>query len=82
MIIISGNYTNYTLDVPALFSLLKKGGLLIYTNIFDGNKLQNPVLRDDSTVAKRELVEFLKKSEDFYSVISPSQDGLLLVKRV
>jgi predicted O-methyltransferase YrrM len=65
--------------LPTAVSLLKPGGALVIAHALFRDRVPNPTLRDDETVAVRNVLKAFDGSEDFLSTISLAGDGLLFV---
>jgi predicted O-methyltransferase YrrM len=65
--------------LPTAVSLLKPGGALVIAHALFRDRVPNPTLRDDETVAMRNALKAFDGSEDFLSTISLAGDGLLFV---
>jgi predicted O-methyltransferase YrrM len=56
--------------------LLRPGGLLLAHGALWGDKVTDPAIRDNDTVAVREFLREVSASEDFESVLLPVGSGL------
>jgi predicted O-methyltransferase YrrM len=45
------------------------------------DKVPDPAMRDDATGVFRDVLRFFTNNEDFFSVLSPAGDGLLLASK-
>ncbi|MFM6980726.1 MAG: O-methyltransferase [Micrococcales bacterium] len=62
--------------------LLKPGGVVAVAHALWRDRVPDPAMRDDSTVAYRDVIRFFKNQTDsFVSALSPVGDGLLLAVR-
>lgn len=65
--------------LPTAVALLKPGGVLAVAHALFRDRVPNPTLRDDETVAMRNVLKAFDGSEDFLATISMTGDGLLMV---
>ncbi|MDO5721460.1 MAG: O-methyltransferase [Actinomycetaceae bacterium] len=61
--------------------MLRPGGLLVIAHALWRDQVSDPARREPDTVAMRELVKSLSKSDDFLSHLLPVGDGLLVAVR-
>lgn len=62
--------------------LLRPGGVVVVAHALWRDRVPDPAMRDESTVAYREVLRFFKNQTDhFVSALSPVGDGLLLAVR-
>ncbi len=62
--------------------LLRTGGVVAFDNSLRGDRVADPAVRDDGTVAVRELVKAVRDDERLVPALLPVGDGLLVaVKR-
>ncbi len=61
--------------------LLRPGGVLALAHALWRDRVPDPVMRDDSTVAYRSILRAFQKNEDFITVLSTAGDGLLLASK-
>jgi predicted O-methyltransferase YrrM len=58
--------------------LLRKGGIVAFDNTLRSDRVADPSVRDDQTVAIRELVKAVHDDERLVSTLLPVGDGLLV----
>lgn len=62
--------------------LLRKGGTVALAHALWRDRVADPAMRDEATVAYREVIKFFKNQEDkFIATLSPIGDGLLVAVR-
>lgn len=69
------------LVLPTAISLLRPGGVLAIPHALWQDRVANPVLRDDETVAIRNTNKLLIENQDFFGSMSMVGDGLLLASK-
>ncbi|MEE2718481.1 MAG: class I SAM-dependent methyltransferase [Planctomycetota bacterium] len=62
--------------------LLRTGGVIAIDNLFRGGRVADPAEQDESTVATRELAQFLLEDERIDYSLVPIGDGLALARIV
>jgi len=68
--------------LDSAISLAKPGGAIVIAHAMWRDRLANPTLRDEDTVAMRAIHSRLSEQEEFVSTLSLVGDGLLIaVKR-
>lgn len=67
--------------LPTAISLLRPGGVLAIPHALWQDRVANPVLRDDETVAMRAINKLLLENQDFQATVSMVGDGLLLASK-
>jgi predicted O-methyltransferase YrrM len=61
--------------------LLRPGGVVAITHALWRDRVPDPAMRDDATVAYRDVLRFFSNNDDFVTVLSPAGDGLLLASK-
>jgi len=61
--------------------LLRPGGVVAIAHALWRDKVPDPAMRDDATGVFRDVLRFFTNNEDFFSVLSPAGDGLLLASK-
>jgi len=62
--------------------LLRPGGVVAVAHALWRDRVPDPAMRDEATVAYRDVIRFFKnQSEHFVSALSPVGDGLLIAAR-
>jgi predicted O-methyltransferase YrrM len=67
--------------LPTAISLLRPGGVIAIPHALWNDRVPNPVLRDDETVAMRATNKLLLENQDFLGTMSLVGDGLLLASK-
>lgn len=67
--------------LPTAISLLRPGGVLAIPHALWQDRVANPVLRDDETVAMRATNKLLLENKDFFGTLSMVGDGMLLASK-
>lgn len=63
--------------------LLRPGGVLVVAHALWRDRVPDPAMRDDATVAYRDLIRFFNThTNNFRSALSPVGDGLLIASRI
>ncbi|MEO0048915.1 MAG: hypothetical protein RL556_247 [Actinomycetota bacterium] len=63
--------------------LLRPGGVLVVAHALWRDRVPDPAMRDDATVAYRDLIRFFNtQTNNFRSALSPVGDGLLIASRI
>lgn len=85
-----GSYDLVLLDVepqdlqlllPSALALLRPGGVLAIPHALWNDRVPNPILRDEDTVAMRATNKLLLENNDFFGTMSLVGDGLLLASK-
>jgi predicted O-methyltransferase YrrM len=61
--------------------LLRPGGVVVIAHALWRDRVPDPAMRDDATVAYRDILRFFSGQEDFISALSPVGDGLLMASK-
>jgi predicted O-methyltransferase YrrM len=61
--------------------LLRPGGVVAIAHALWRDRVPDPAMRDDATVAYRDVLRFFKSQETFVSALSPVGDGLLVASK-
>jgi predicted O-methyltransferase YrrM len=67
----------YAAGVRAAGRLLRPGGVLLLGRALAGGKVADPAIRDQHTVALREVVKALREADDWIPALVPVGEGLL-----
>jgi predicted O-methyltransferase YrrM len=78
-----GHYdkAEYTAYLGEALRLLRPGGVVAFDNALWHDRVADPSVRDDETVAIRELVREVGAEDSLVPVLLPVGDGLLLAKK-
>ena len=78
---VDGDKAEYTACLREALRLLRPGGVVAFDNALWHGKVADPAVRDDETVAIRDLVQQVAATEGLVPVLLPVGDGLLLAKK-
>lgn len=67
----------YAAGVRAAGRLLRPGGVLLLGRALAGGKVADPAIRDQHTVALREVVKAMREADDWIPALVPVGEGLL-----
>lgn len=78
---IDANKEDYDCYYEAVLGLMRPGGLIAIDNVLWGGAIVDPGIQDESTVALRELNDFIPTDPRVDSVMLALSDGLTLVRK-
>ena len=82
LILIDGEKDEYPSYVKEAGRLLRRGGAMILDNMLWHDRVADPAVRDETTVALRALAKQLRDDDAYATTLVPAGDGLLIcVKR-
>jgi predicted O-methyltransferase YrrM len=81
LVFIDADKTSYRAYYEALLPRLSSRGVMVFDNVLWGGNVIDAGDQDDSTVALRELNDFVARDPRVESVMLPVADGLTLVRR-
>ena len=81
MAFIDADKPNYKFYYELILKLLKKGGALLVDNVLWSGKIYDESITDESTMALRQLNDFIHKDERVELVILPLGDGVTIVRK-
>jgi predicted O-methyltransferase YrrM len=61
--------------------LLRPGGVVAIAHALWRDRVPDPAMRDDATAVYRDVLRFFSNNDDFFSVLSPVGDGLLIASK-
>ena len=61
--------------------LLRPGGVVVIAHALWRDRVPDPAIRDDATVAYRDALRFFSQNDDFVTAISAVGDGLLMASK-
>ncbi|MCW1249048.1 O-methyltransferase [Acaricomes phytoseiuli] len=82
LVFINGGKKNYPGYVEQGIRLLKSGGLMVLNDALDGGKVAEPAIREQSTVALRQIGKALREDERLVSSLLPTGEGVLLAVKL
>ncbi|MDX6374151.1 MAG: hypothetical protein QOD98_3139 [Nocardioidaceae bacterium] len=81
IVFVDGDKAEYTAYLGEAQRLLRPGGVVAFDNALWHDRVADPSVRDDETVAIRELVREVGADDSLVPVLLPVGDGLLLAKK-
>jgi predicted O-methyltransferase YrrM len=81
IVFVDGDKTEYTACLKEALRLLRPGGVVAFDNSLWHDRVADPSVRDDETLAIRELLREVAADDDLVPVLLPVSDGLLLAKK-
>ena len=78
---VDGDKAEYTACLKEALRLLRPGGVLAFDNALWHDRVADPSVRDDDTLAIRELIREVGADDSLVPVLLPVGDGLLLAKK-
>lgn len=77
LILVAGDKLEYESLLEASTRLLRPGGILVFDNALNQDRVSNPRQQDAETIAIRNVGEKIREDERFISVLVANADGLL-----
>jgi predicted O-methyltransferase YrrM len=81
IVFIDGDKAEYTACLKEALRLLRPGGVMAFDNALWHDRVADPSVRDDETLAIRELIREIRADDDLVPVLLPVGDGLLVAKK-
>lgn len=81
VVFVDGDKTEYAACLREALRLLRPGGVVAFDNTLWHDRVADPSVRDEETVAVRELLRAVTEHEGLVPVLLPVGDGLLLAKK-
>jgi predicted O-methyltransferase YrrM len=81
IVFVDGDKTEYTAYLTEALRLLRPGGVVAFDNALWHDRVADPSVRDEETLAVRELLRQVAEDDGLVPVLLPVGDGLLLAKK-
>jgi predicted O-methyltransferase YrrM len=81
IVFVDGDKAEYAACLKEALRLLRPGGVVAFDNALWHDRVADPSVRDDETLAIRELIREVTADDDLVPVLLPVGDGLLLAKK-
>jgi predicted O-methyltransferase YrrM len=81
LVFCDGDKREYAAYLTAALRLLRPGGVVVFDNALWHDRVADPMVRDDETVAIRDLGRAVAEDERLVPVMLPVGDGLLVAKK-
>jgi predicted O-methyltransferase YrrM len=81
IVFVDGDKAEYAACLKEALRLLRPGGVLAFDNALWHDRVADPSVRDDDTLAIRELIREVGADDDLVPVLLPVGDGLLMAKK-
>lgn len=81
IVFVDGDKTEYTAYLTEALRLLRPGGVVAFDNALWHDRVADPSVRDEETLAVRELLRQVAEDDQLVPVLLPVGDGLLLAKK-
>jgi predicted O-methyltransferase YrrM len=81
IVFVDGDKAEYAACLKEALRLLRPGGVVAFDNALWHDRVPDPSVRDDETLAIRELIREVSADDDLVPVLLPVGDGLLLAKK-
>lgn len=82
LVFADGDKREYSAYLGEALRLLRPGGVIAFDNALWHDRVADASVRDDETVAIRELVDRIKGDDELVPALLPVGDGLLVAKKV
>jgi predicted O-methyltransferase YrrM len=81
MVFVDGDKAEYSACLKEALRLLRPGGVVAFDNALWHDRVADPSIRDDETLAIRELIRAVGADDELVPLLLPVGDGLLLAKK-
>jgi predicted O-methyltransferase YrrM len=81
IVFVDGDKAEYAAYLKEALRLLRPGGVVAFDNALWHDRVADPSVRDDETLAIRELIREVGADDDLVPVLLPVGDGLLMAKK-
>lgn len=81
LVFADGDKTEYAAYLAEALRLLRPGGVVVFDNALWHDRVADPAVRDEETLAVRELGRLVAEHEDLVPLLLPVGDGLLLARK-
>lgn len=81
LVLVDGHAQDYPDHVTHARRLLRRGGVLVVTNMLWHDRVADPAVRDETTVLLRDLGKQLRDDPELVTTLLPVGDGLLTAVR-
>ena len=81
IVFVDGDKNEYAACLTEALRLLRPGGVVAFDNALWHDRVADPSVRDEETLAIRELIRQVTEDDGLVEVLLPVGDGLLLAKK-
>jgi predicted O-methyltransferase YrrM len=82
VVFVDGAKFEYVACLHEALRLLRPGGVVAFDNALWHDRVADPAVRDEETLAVRELLREVAAHEELVPLLLPVGDGLLLAKKL
>jgi predicted O-methyltransferase YrrM len=81
LVFLDAGRTDLEAQLSQASRLLRPGGVVAIAHALWRDRVPDPAMRDEATIAYRDVLRFFSGQQDFVSALSPIGDGLLIASK-